>query len=64
MKDETIMNRMIKGSEEGKTFYTEGANMSGGVYIKDENHWDMVAEVMRLNITSNPLHVTEFAFVG
>lgn len=64
MKDETIMNRMIKGSEEGKNFYTKGAHMSGGVYIADETHWDMVADVMKLNITSNPLHVHEFAFVG
>ena len=64
MKDETIINRMIKGSDEGRAFYTEGSHMSGGVYISDENHWEIVAEAMRLNITSNPLHVTEFAFVG
>lgn len=63
MKDDTILTRMIKGGQEGKSFYTEGSHMSGAVYISDETHWDMIAEVMRLNITSNPLHMNEFSFV-
>ena len=64
MKDETILNRITAGSDNGKAYYNNGANMSGGVYINNEEHWDFIAEIMRLNITSNPLHVLEFSYIN
>ncbi len=47
-----------------KAYYTNGGKISGAVYTKNEEHWDFISEVMRLNIESNPLHITEFSFVG
>lgn len=63
MKEETILKRMEEGSELSKTLYTNGGNISGAVYIADEDHWDFISDVMRLHITSNPLH-SEFTFVN
>jgi hypothetical protein len=63
MKEETILKRMAEGSELSKTLYTNGGKISGAVYIADEDHWDFISDVMRLHITSNPLH-SEFTFVN
>lgn len=59
-KEETIINRMIAGSEVSKTYYQDGGRMSGGVYTADESHWDFISECMRQHIVSNPLHIQEF----
>jgi sphinganine-1-phosphate aldolase len=64
MKHDTILARMDKGSEQSSKFYENGGKMSGGVYINDKAHWDMVSDAMRSQITSNPLHMMEFSFVG
>ena len=37
---------------------------SGTVYCGDDKHWDFVSDVMRRFVTSNPLHMDEFAMVG
>jgi hypothetical protein len=64
MKEDTIMKRMENGSAVAKLYYTNGGKMSGGVYTANEEHWDFVSEVMRQHITSNPLHMVEFAHVS
>jgi hypothetical protein len=51
------MQRMVKGSDAAKTYYTKGGNISGAVYTSKDEHWDFISEVMRVNIESNPLHM-------
>lgn len=43
--------------------YTDGGNCTGAVYIKDEAHWSFISEVMRISVVSNPLHLSEFAYI-
>ena len=64
MKPETILQRMRQGADASKTFYTNGGKVSGAVYTANDDHWDFITEVMRLNIESNPLHFAEFSHVG
>lgn len=64
MKPDTILTRMEQGSQAAKTYYTNGGKVSGAVYTNNDEHWDFISEVMRLNIEANPLHITEFSFVG
>lgn len=47
-----------------RTHYMDGAKISGAVYTANMEHWDFITDVMRLHIESNPLHMSEFAFVG
>lgn len=51
---------MHASSEESLQKYSKGGKMSGGVYTDDQDHWDFMAEVMKSQITSNPLHIFEF----
>jgi sphinganine-1-phosphate aldolase len=46
-----------------RKYYTDGGNVSGGVYSVDDEHWSFVAEVMKSTIVTNPLHIDEFIFV-
>lgn len=61
MKEETILKRMENGCTQSKVYFTNGGKMSGGVYMANDEHWDFISEVMRQHITSNPLHMVEFA---
>ncbi|CDW75009.1 sphingosine-1-phosphate lyase 1 [Stylonychia lemnae] len=63
-REDTIITRMQQGSEQARAHYTEGAKISGAVYTSNMEHWDFITDVMRLHIESNPLHMSEFAFVG
>lgn len=38
-------------------------NMSGAVYINDEKHWEMLGEVTKVALLSNPLHIEEFLWL-
>ena len=38
--------------------------MSGGVYFKEEDHWNFISEVMRISMVANPLHIDEFYFAN
>jgi hypothetical protein len=40
--------------------YKNGGKMSASVFTANEQHWDMIGEVMRDTIESNPLWVNEF----
>ena len=62
-KEETILNRMRAGDELQKQYYTNGGKVTGTVYNNNEEHWDFISEVMRLQIQSNPLHFVEFQYV-
>jgi len=63
-KQETIMQRMVKGSDVAKTYYTKGGNISGAVYTSQGDHWDFISDVMRVNIESNPLHMVQFSNIN
>lgn len=55
---------IVKGHMgKSKVFYDDGANIGGACYIKDNTHWDFIAEVMKVSIISNPIHIDEFIFV-
>jgi len=47
MREDTIMERIKKGSEEAKKYYRDGGKMSGGVYTSKDEHWDFISDVMR-----------------
>lgn len=64
MKEETILKRTIEGSNEASVTTENGTKISGCVYINDESHWEFMVEVMRHHLTSNPLHISEFVYVG
>eukprot|EP00352_Strombidinopsis_acuminata_P005193 CAMPEP_0176366240 /NCGR_PEP_ID=MMETSP0126-20121128/21044_1 /TAXON_ID=141414 ORGANISM="Strombidinopsis acuminatum, Strain SPMC142" /NCGR_SAMPLE_ID=MMETSP0126 /ASSEMBLY_ACC=CAM_ASM_000229 /LENGTH=83 /DNA_ID=CAMNT_0017723587 /DNA_START=419 /DNA_END=670 /DNA_ORIENTATION=+ len=60
MSTTAIMKQLKKGDDYSKGFYLKGA-VSGAVYCADDQHWDLVGQVMRMYMVSNPLHTTEFA---
>lgn len=64
MKEDTILTKMEQGSLAAKTHYTGGAKISGAVYTSNEEHWEFINNCMKLHIESNPLHITEFSFIG
>ncbi len=64
MRQETIMQRMVKGSDAAKQYYTKGGNISGAVYTSQGEHWDFISDVMRVNIESNPLHMVQFSNIN
>jgi hypothetical protein len=35
MKEDTIYNKMIAGEADAKSYYDNGGNMTGGVYMND-----------------------------
>jgi len=44
--------------------YTDGGHLSGAVFSADDDHWNFIAETMRLSIVSNPLFIDEFIYVS
>jgi hypothetical protein len=61
MSKEAIMAKLRKGEAASRRWYIDGgARLSGAVYNADSAHWDLVSDVMRLFIVSNPLHIEEF----
>jgi glutamate/tyrosine decarboxylase-like PLP-dependent enzyme len=58
-----IIARISKDAKIAQVCYTDGGNCTGAVYIKDEAHWSFISEVMRISIVSNPLHLSEFAYI-
>jgi len=61
MKDEVIMKRMRREGEASEKMVKRG-QLSGGVYISDREHWDLICEVMRQHVFANPIHIDDFAF--
>jgi sphinganine-1-phosphate aldolase len=55
---------MKSDSELAKGFYTGEGSMTGGVYITDPKHWELVSKTMEMWIVSNPLHNLEFEKIG
>lgn len=55
--------QQVQGYAKGcRKFYTDGGNLSGGVYVADNDHWDFIADIMKATIVSNPLHIDEFIY--
>ena len=50
-------------NEPCKLYYSNGGNVSGAVYTRDEEHWNFISDIMRLSMVSNPLHIDEFIYV-
>jgi len=44
--------------------YTDGGHLSGGIFSADDDHWNFIAETMRLSIVSNPLFIDEFIYIS
>jgi hypothetical protein len=63
LKEKEILDKITAWAGESKKYYTNGGNITGAVYVNDENHWDFIVDAMRQAIVSNPLHVDEFAWV-
>lgn len=59
-KEDTIMKRMESAQEECYKTYSGEGKLSGGVYTEDVEYWNFIGDVMKINITSNPLHILEF----
>jgi sphinganine-1-phosphate aldolase len=64
MKDDTILRRMKEGADEANKIMANGTQVSGCIYTNDQEHWEMLSEVMKTHITSNPLHMSEFIQIG
>jgi sphinganine-1-phosphate aldolase len=45
-------------------YFKDGGNITGAVYNNETSHWDFLSEAMRPALPSNPLHLTEFAYVN
>jgi len=63
VKEDTIMKRVEEAAKYPEAIYKAG-KMSGGVYFKEDDHWNFIAEVMRISMVSNPLHMDEFFFTN
>ena len=55
---------MMNGAQSSWPYYSNGGKLSGGVYTDNRDHWEFIAEVMRITIESNPLHAVEFSYIG
>jgi hypothetical protein len=58
---EVILDKMKVAGKESYDFVKKG-QLSGGVYISDDKHWEMITEVMKSNIFANPIHNDDFKF--
>jgi hypothetical protein len=55
MSQDKIMERMKTSQEHSRKCYTEYKH-SGATYSGDEKHWQMISDVMAMNIVSNTIH--------
>ena len=59
LPEEAILKRLEDmGAAMDKTY--NGGQMSGRVFIDDSEFEELISKVVRMHITSNPLHVEEF----
>jgi sphinganine-1-phosphate aldolase len=45
-------------------YFKDGGNITGAVYNNEPDHWDFLSDAMRFALPSNPLHLSEFAYVN
>jgi len=62
-KTDRILERIQSKANVSAKRYSDGGNLTGTVYTKDDAHWDFVCDVIRTSIVSNPLHIDEFTYV-
>jgi sphinganine-1-phosphate aldolase len=59
-----IVEQVTQMTNATRKNYTDGGHLSGGIFSADDDHWNFIAETMRLSIVANPLFIDEFIYVS